>query len=245
MQSRGRDDVSDGRVQGANDTSIAHELWRALTRPAPLPPSWPRIAAAIAVVTAAGVAAAISWGHAHYGNPKKAFGEAAPGTILSVTILAAAGAVAARVASRVSAPSLERCWRLPAVLLVYLALDDLLLFHEGIDQGLHRLVGRDPSGSFTDHLDDLIVASYAGLFVAIWWREWRALADLTWTLRSLVAALVAYVAMVIYDVAEGGKVIEDSLKIAGGALILIAFAAAFHEEWIRTHAEHESRRRTG
>ena len=69
----------------------------------------------------------------------------------------------------------------------------------------------------------------SGLFGAIWWREWRALARLTWTLRSLVAALVAYVAMLICDFAEGGKVIEDSLKIAGGALILIAFTAAYQE----------------
>ena len=204
-------------------------LWYALARPVAPPPGWIRTAAAIASVTSAGIVATIAWGHVRYGNPRMAFGEWRPGTILAVTILGAAGVVAARVAAHSSAPALRRRWWLTAALLLYLAFDDLLLIHEGIDQHLHALVGRDPSGSFSDHLDDVIVATYWGIFVAIWWRDWRAFVRHTWMLRTLAVAFVAYAAMVVCDASEYSKVIEDSLKIAGGALILSAFAAAYFE----------------
>jgi hypothetical protein len=204
--------------------------WRATLRglrhPGPPPPGLSLIGLLLLTVGLAAVVILLWLGHVQHGNAHRYFEERKAGTYLSFVNLVATGALAAAIARRLRPSPFARFWRIAALGFAWLGLDDLFLIHERIDRAVHALLGLDPHDPLTDHLDDLIVASYG---VAALWLAYRYrvdLARLRWMALVLGVAFPLFVGMVVLDMTHLSDTVEDSLKVMAGTLILISFVAA-------------------
>jgi hypothetical protein len=137
-------------------------------------------------------------------------------------------------------------WPLLAVVFVYLACDDLLAIHEGIDDRLCLLFGLDRNG-WADQINDAVVGLYGGVGVfalVLFWKETLRFLP-AW--RYFLAAAAMSLVMFVFDWASNGPnyplaryfgerplvqraiVImgtgEDILKIYAEVLFVCAFAA--------------------
>ncbi|HEU4370099.1 MAG TPA: hypothetical protein VFV05_17895, partial [Methylomirabilota bacterium] len=86
-----------------------------------------------------------------------------------------------------------------------------------------------PDHPVTDHLDDLIVASYGVAAMALAYVHRAYLASFRWTLVILAAAFPLFAAMVVLDFRHDWKSAEDALKVVAGTLIFVGFLAAWLE----------------
>jgi hypothetical protein len=168
-------------------------------------------------------------GHAWHGDSHRYFGERKAGTYLSFLNLIATGVVAALVARRLSGAPVARFWWVAAIGFVWLGCDDLFVLHEQIDFAVHRLLGWDPEDPLTDHLDDLIVASYGLAALVLAWVYRAYLASFRWMLTILAVAFVLFAAMAVVDFLHLSKTLEDALKVVAGTMILVGFLAAWLE----------------
>ncbi|MCL6282329.1 hypothetical protein M3P21_02210 [Ruegeria sp. 2012CJ41-6] len=102
----------------------------------------------------------------HKGDISDQFSEGKPGTIVSVLLLLAISVTCFRIyilrrrtaANWLQHPSLV--WLLIASGFLFLALDDALKIHEGIDKSIHAMSEMTET-SFSDRLDDAIIGVYA------------------------------------------------------------------------------------
>jgi hypothetical protein len=197
-----------------------------LRHPGPPPPGLIGIALLLLTACLAAVAILLWLGLAWHGNPHRYFREWTVGTYLSFVNLIASGAVAGLVALRLHPLPFARFWWIAAVGFAWVALDDLFLLHERIDFAVHARLGLDPHNPLTDHLDDVIVASYG--VVALWlaYRYRVDLARLRWMALVLGLAFSLFVGMVALDMTHLSHTVEDSLKVVAGTLILVGFVAA-------------------
>jgi hypothetical protein len=202
------------------------ETLRALRRPNPSPPGLVRAGTLLLAFCLAAVLILIGLGYVWHDNPHRHFGERKAGTYLSFLNLLATAAVAASIARRLGPTPFAHFWQVAAVGFVWLGCDDLFTLHERIDRGLHALLGLDPEHPVTDHLDDLIVASYGVAALGLAYRHRADLQHLTWMHRILSGAFMLFATMVVVDFLHWSKTIEDSLKVVAGTLIFIGFLAA-------------------
>lgn len=107
-----------------------------------------------------------------------------------------------------------------------LGLDDLFLVHESVDYWIHRLLSMNARHPVTRHLDDLIVAGYGVPALWLAYRYRADLAPLRWMVLILGAAAPLFAAMVVFDVLDWSKTVEESLKLFAGTVIFIGFYAA-------------------
>ena len=92
-------------------------------------------------------------------EPDALFAEGGVVTFLSAGHLILTGWLLYRVAKVRSAAKASRIWSLMALGFIYLAFDETLKLHEGIDDAAHYLLGWEPT-DLTDRLDDMIVGLY-------------------------------------------------------------------------------------
>jgi hypothetical protein len=198
-------------------------------RPPRIPRYWIGISSALLLL--GGLTIAVTWylGQRLHGNPGEYFGEKKLGTFASVAALAGAAVVCHLTEKRLAGQPAERFWKWAAYLFGFLALDDGLRIHENIDFLIHRIIGRDRNDPLTTHLDDLIVASYGVVALALGWRYRKHLIQQRLMIQTLMAAFACFAAMVVLDFTSASKAMEDSLKLVGGILIVIAFLAAYLE----------------
>jgi hypothetical protein len=204
--------------------------WRTLVRslrdPGPPPDALPGTAFILLVFSAAAVAVLVWLGHAWHDDTHRFFRERKVGTYLSALNLAATAVISALIARAVRPARFARFWWVAAVGFVWLAADDLLVLHERIDRATHALLGLDPDHPITDRLDDLIVAGYGALALALAWAYRTDLVRLRWMVRILTLAFALFAAMVVVDILHLSKTVEDVLKVLSGTLIVVGFLAA-------------------
>jgi hypothetical protein len=206
----------------SNEVSVS-----TLLRPGPPPPGWPRAAAALLTLSAVLITLTIAAGVAWHGNPARYFGERKFGTYLSFFMLLGAAILSGLIAQRLRGAPSRRFWIIAAGLFVWVACDDLFVFHERADRLVHALLGWDPNDPITDTGDDAIVAVY-GVFAA--WQAYRHRQDLLqlrWMVLTMGVAFACFCIMVALDVTHSSKTIEDTFKVAAGTLIVVALLAAY------------------
>lgn len=202
------------------------ETLRALRRPGSPPPGLVPVAAVLVTGGLAAVLALIWLGHAWHDDPHRFFGERKVGTYLSFFNLVATGAMAAVISRRLGPVPFARFWWVAAFGFVWLGCDDLFTLHERIDRGVHAVLGWDPEHPVTDHLDDLIVASYGVAALVLAYRCRRELTRLTGMHLTLGIAFALFTGMVVADFLHWSKTLEDGLKVVAGTLIFVGFLAA-------------------
>lgn len=187
--------------------------------------------------------------------PTQFFGERRPVTLLSFIQLAAAAVVLLlvfRIRSSafpgrgVSSPAL--IWLLMAAGFVFMAFDEVLLFHEHLDEWIHQWFGMEET-AITDRIDDVIVLAYGLIgiaLLAIYRKEIRVCRrELPW----FVGGFIAMFAMVVLDAGTNRKdvlewfvmdealletlhvwlsIVEEFCKIIAEGLFIIAFLHCLH-----------------
>jgi hypothetical protein len=210
---------------------------RALVRLPSPPRSWLKISGWLLLACAVTIVCCIWAGIFWRGKSYYQFGERKAATFASVGVLIACGVACALIGkdlraagvAKASPSSFHRFWFLAAGLFLWMGLDDLLEFHEHLDFAIHSMMGWNPKGSKTDKIDDLIVAAYGLVALAMGWKHRRYLIRMTLTIQVLAIAFFFFVAMVWVDMYRYWIVVEESLKLAAATLILIALLAAPHD----------------
>ena len=217
--------------------------FRSLAHP-PRPPGRWLVAVLVGLTAAAGgIALTIALGVIYYGRPERNFAEARLGTYLSVLALFGCAAVCMLLYRRLGDAPFRRFWATTAVAFVYLGLDDWILIHENFEVFVDWLFGLDPRHPLLGHLDDFLVIAYA-VFAAVYAYRYRAeLIRLRWMVLTLGVAFLCFAGMVLYDLTGWSSVVEESLKIVAGTLILLAFLAAYWDPAL-TDARGRDRRST-
>jgi hypothetical protein len=201
-------------------------LMAALVRPGSPPQGWARVAALL-VVGALAFCGLLAWaGAAVSGEAAYHFGEKRLGTLSSVAALAMSAAICISIARQLGGDAFRTFWRAFGILLMFVAADDLLRFHEKIDRAVHIALGWDPNDPSTDSMDDWIVAGYGVIALYLWGRHCKRLLELRWMMITLAAAFVGFAAMVVADMTGTPKAIEETFKNTSAALIVAAFLAA-------------------
>ena len=141
-------------------------------------------------------------------------------------------------------------WKLGAIGFFYLFLDEIAQIHEKIDFAIHYIFGIK-STEFTDHIDDVVVLLYlifGGFFLylnrRVFFRQLRykktyALAFILLICMMVVdfqPALFGEAVMFLTNGTDTHRIhaltsfLEDSFKIWGGALILVAVSGTYVAE---------------
>jgi hypothetical protein len=129
-----------------------------------------------------------------------------------------------------------RVWLFIALGFVYLALDEALDFHEGIDFGVHWLLGMAETG-VTDRLDDMIVLVYGvvGLIIIFHHRdEFRRFGD---ERILLIGGFAFLVLMVAVDAASNRPDLLEATGLDARAAHRVLRFMEFLEEFLKLPAE--------
>jgi hypothetical protein len=216
----------------ATDTGGRASLFAALINvlrprdPHPPPPGWAKFTTVFVAVTIIVCALLVLAGWYLRDKPNRHFGEWRIGTFMSVGFLWGSAFLCHRNHRRTRGESVSRFWFWMAVLLAFLGLDDLLKIHETLDHLINRMMGWNKRWVWADRMDDAIVVIYSLPAIALAWVNRFALLRLRWTVLTLGAAFMLFVAMVLIDVSRKADTLEDVLKVVAGALIFCAFGAA-------------------
>ena len=210
--------------------TAAEHCWagalRALRHPGPPPPGLVGPAVVLLVLCLAVVVVLIWLGHVWYDRPHRFFAERRIGTYLSAANLLGTAALSWRTARSLRPAPFARFWSLAAVGFVWLAADELFALHEDIDRGVHAVLGLDPEHPVTDHLDDVILASYGVAAIALAHRYRADLGRLAWMQVILLAGFALFTVMVVADFLNWPKALEEGIKVVAGTVILLGFLAA-------------------
>ncbi len=127
-------------------------------------------------------------------------------------------------------------WLLIAAGFVFLALDESLQIHEGLDKWFHRVTGLEET-PFTDRLDDVLVLSYGviGLGILLLYR--RELLRFQAMLPLLLAGFALMVLMVGVDMLTNRKEFIQRIAAADTDPELLASWFAVVEDAIKVFAE--------
>ncbi|MCB1498490.1 MAG: hypothetical protein KDK07_01670 [Bauldia sp.] len=152
----------------------------------------------------------------------------------------------------------SRIWLLMALGFAYLALDEALSFHEGIDQLIHTLFAIKET-RLTDRIDDLIVLLYGIVGAIVLFLHRVEFRSFTGFLHLFVLGFLLLLLMVVLDLATNRKDIligigvprswvpsarhwlevgEEVAKLLAETVFLLGFVR------IRQQSEADSRRRT-
>lgn len=190
------------------------------------------------------------------GNVSKHFGENEVVTWFSGLVLVATGWASFRVyrarRGSIQGPwwrSAQAIWALMAFGFVFLAADDLFRIHERANHLVHRLLDIEPTW-LTSHLDDVLVASYGVVGLALLIACRREVMRCLRVRPHLLAGFAVMLAMVVVDMMNKRHhelfpwlpgltdveqvtvlhkwltVAEDSLKVIAEGLFLVAFLEA-------------------
>ena len=136
-------------------------------------------------------------------------------------------------------------WLIMGVGFVFLALDEKILIHEGLDRSFHKVMHMHETG-WTSRLDDLLIGVYGVIGLATLWFYSREMLRFRRCLLLLGAGFAALFLSVIADASssrpdfftwlagaqsapllqEIGEIIEESCKVLAEALFLTGFASA-------------------
>jgi hypothetical protein len=217
-------------VHSANTTPATLRIsWcshvRALLSVQPAPVGWWRAAFHIYLANFLIIAVCIVGGHFISGNETRWFREARLGTFASVAALAMSGVICFQIQRRLRDFSLASFWSALSLLFCIVAADDLLSLHERIDRYVHYLLRRDRYDRVTDHLDNLIVATYTlpAFYMAA--RHGRLLIEARLTLHVLAVAFVFFAVHLVLDALTIWPLMEEILKLTAGSTILVALLA--------------------
>ena len=208
--------------------AVAH-FWTALRNPGVPPRGLPVFAGAVLGGTVVLLAVLVWLGLRDSGNPARHFGEARAGTYYSGILLGASALLSLAIARRLAGRPLAKFWLGACAGFLFLAADELALIHEGVDRWIHARLGWDPDHPITDHIDDAIVVLYGVIALGWAFRYREALLRLRWATRLLSVAFVAFVGTEALDVVDVGKALEESLKVASEALIVVGLFAALQD----------------
>ncbi|MEM1329059.1 MAG: hypothetical protein AAGG07_00715 [Planctomycetota bacterium] len=213
---------------------LLQTAFSSLLRPGPPPTRWARPAIAVAIGFALFTAVLIERGWSIHENTGRYFGEGRPGTVAVVVLFVISGVfclLAARdlgvyAGDRPGKRRFARFWRWFAVLLFYLAADDMFKVHENLDVMIASAAGLDDEKHWVDEIDSIIVALYLPLMVALAWPHRIRLAGTRWLVVCMSLAIVLFIGMVVIDISEGPVALEESLKLFAAVAIMLGVAAA-------------------
>ncbi len=139
----------------------------------------------------------------------------------------------------------QNLWKIMAIGFIFLAADEVLEIHEGIDQLIHE-VFRITETQLTDRIDDLIIVSYSmigGYILYSFWHEFKRYQP---AFFAFIVGFVLKAGMVMFDlytnnemvlsswitnpqthelVYDSLRTIEESLKILAEGAFIAAFCA--------------------
>jgi len=176
------------------------------------------------------------------------FDEGTVATLYSVILLGTIGWVCFRIGkarAAAGAPGQTRpFWRFVGAAFVFLALDEGIQIHEGLDDLLHiLLIGEETAWS--DRIDDVIVLAYGLAGAALLVRHRQELRISGIDLRLIAIAFGVFLVSGLVDIATNRseyialiglgdldevmlenieEAIEESTKLIAGALLLLGFA---------------------
>ncbi|MFV0420847.1 hypothetical protein [Oleidesulfovibrio sp.] len=169
------------------------------------------------------------------------FDERGPVTATSVMLLVACSITAGKVyrqrteGEAFSLASTKLIWLLMAAGFAFLALDEKVLIHEGLDKMIYRGSGMEYS-SFSERMDDFIVLGYAliGMFSVYWYRR-----EILRYKKTITVLGVGFVVLVLHsglDMAGRPDFVINVLKITENPT-QIAHAIDMAEEVFKLTAE--------
>lgn len=196
---------------------------------------WPRVKPPLVAYTWAlcltiGAAVAMFWAGATFHDRNHFYfsGRRLGWLFWGLVIVAAAAGTAA--CYRLKTCRSTRFWLLFSGLLGWIALDDLLMFHENaakwINQTLLHLPERHP---IAVHTNDALVGCYGLIAIALAWAYRSRLVHLPWMIFTMTLGSVFFIGTVWTDFAEAPEWQEECLKILAGATILAALITAWLE----------------
>lgn len=114
-----------------------------------------------------------------------------------------------------------RFWLLFGSLLCWMALDDLLMFHEDFSDWLtKKVLGLPSEHLLTVHLNDVIVLLYGLLALWLAWGFRTQLVKLRWMILTMLPGVLCFAGTVVADFRHWGQWQEESLKVMAEAFIL-------------------------
>jgi hypothetical protein len=204
-------------------------VWDAVRAPGVPPPGVPRFVAGVVGGTLGLAGVLLALGAIQHGRAARHFSEGEVGTYASAALLIAAAAVAMRTSRRLAGHPWAKSWLVAGAGFLFLAADELTLIHEGADKWIHARLGWPDDHPVTDHLDDAIIVLY-GVAAAVWaFRSRERLLRLRWATCLLSAAVAVFVIMLVVDVSDASKAVEESLKLVTEALIVAGLFAALRD----------------
>ena len=139
-------------------------------------------------------------------------------------------------------------WLIMGVGFVFLALDEKVLIHEGLDRSFHKVMHMHETG-WTSRLDDFLVGVYGIIGMATLWFYSKEMLRFRRCIQLLGAGFVVLFISVIADASssrldfftwlagaqsapllqEIGEIIEEGCKVLAEALFLTGFASALDD----------------
>lgn len=163
------------------------------------------------------------------------FGETSVATLWSVLLLGMTSWVCFRVAAdyvdnrQESYRGARLFWRFLAFSFAFLALDDGLQVHEGLDKLIHWSLGLEET-AVTDRLDDIIVLAYALAGAFILYVNRSELVRVPGTVELLYVAFGLAVTSAFFDVLTNRQEYLDWFGVEGATRESIAFLSTIAEE---------------
>ncbi len=118
----------------------------------------------------------------------------------------------------------SRFWLLFGGLLCWMALDDLLMFHEKFaDWFTTGVLGLPEEHLVTKHLNDALVAVDGPIAIGLAFGHRHSLGRLRWMILTMLPGVLCFVSTVIADFVEASQWTEESLKFLAEAFILSSF----------------------
>ena len=111
-------------------------------------------------------------------------------------------------------------WLLMAIGLLYLALDELFMFHENLDVFIHEQSSMEETG-LSDKLDDIIVATYGLIGLIVLYRGRSEILRFKFALPYLGSAFGLLFFSLIFDVLTNGEELKEFLGGGQFACVII------------------------
>jgi hypothetical protein len=210
---------------------------RELFRFQPAPPGWRRAAGWILLCNALLIPLLIWLGLLFFNDPHEMFRERRPGTFATVAALVCSGVVCFKIRRRVIGRPVAAFWLALGVMMCVAGADDLFTIHEHLDKYFHRLTGLNERNPVTDHIDDVIVASYVlpAFYFAL--RHCKRLLAIPFTIQLLAVAFVMFAVHLVFDVLGLSPTAEECIKQTAACVIWIALLATLFQPMLPASCE--------
>jgi hypothetical protein len=189
------------------------------------PPGWVQATGWILLCNALLIPLLIWLGLLFFNDPHEMFRERRPGTFATVAALVCAGVVCFRIRRRVMGRPVAAFWLALGVMMCVAGADDLFTIHEHLDKYFHRLTGLNERNPVTDHIDDVIVASYVlpAFYFAL--RHCKRLLAIPLAIQLLGVAFVMFAVHLVFDWLGLSPLAEECIKQTAACVIWIALLA--------------------